>query len=210
MFHRHPNGRGLVTQQSDVSEQTFLDYDSLTSGDCAVDSGHISRSVVTGISIVSNSTIINSDIDCNRITNSFVLDSKLGKRVVVRNSHIESSSLTGAILVEGKLSNVTIEHWHNDYLRLHGEWNRVPRFLSLEKFTLSECHVINGVQQIHIGCSCKPVTYWLNLHSRVRMGKRLGADSTIITEFIHSLTRDNQNYQHQKTPQSQTLSQTLL
>lgn len=187
MHHRHPNGHGLVTQHSDVSENAFLDYDSLTSGDSAIDSGHISKSLVTGMSIVSNSTIIASDIDCNRISNSFVFQSKLGNRVVARNAHVENCNLAGAVLVEGKLSNITIEHWHADYLRLHGEWDRAPRFLSLEKFTLAECHTLNGVKHIHIGCRCDPVDFWLNLPRKHAMGKRLGADAVIIENFIYSL-----------------------
>lgn len=183
-MRRHRSG-GLIQEEADVAECVEIDRESLASGDCSIDSGHITRSVISGDTLISNSRVSSSILNCRRVTDSFVWASHLKSRVVVRSSHIEQVELHGPIMVENAtlIGPWTLEHLppYTDYLRIHGTWERPPRFLCGSQYTIVEC----GAGRLHIGCKCRTRDYWLKHY---RFGSRLGEDAEAIKQFILSLS----------------------
>lgn len=185
-MYRHPNGGGLVNQQADVSPTVFVDRESLISNHVSVDSGHISRSLATGDTLISQSRIFESEVECQRLTSAFILNSKLQGRVVVRNSTVDRVMLNGSILCDGaELVGpwaLTYQPEHSDYLRIAGRWERPPRFLNTPRWA-----VVEGDEQgrtVWVGCKLRPIEYWL---SHGHLAGRMGISEDEIRAFIESL-----------------------
>lgn len=183
---RHKNGGGARVDQADVAARVWLDRESLASEHSSCDSGHISKSVIHGDSVIVNSKIISSTVNVNRISDSYVWASQLGHRVVVRSSHLEQVTLSGPVMAE---SATLIGPWSleippanylSDYLRIAGRWNRVPRWFAGNNYYIVE----GGDETLWVGCKRRDFQHWLDNYG---LGRRLGEPASRIKAFIESL-----------------------
>lgn len=183
-MRRHHSG-GLISGEADVSELVSIDANSIATQHCSIDSGTIVTSAVYGDTTIVNSRVESSDINCDRITNSSVRTSRIEHLTVIRNSNLTSVKLYGPILCDDATLTgpwkLVYTPTHSDYLRIHGVWNRPPRFLDTPVYSVVEC--TGG--RIHVGCKCRPAEYWL---THGRLAGRFGLSEEDIRAFIISCT----------------------
>jgi hypothetical protein len=176
MQRRHPNGRGFVLDDAEVSRAAHLSRDSAAierarvrgarlschstaGGDAQVYGGtfthaHVgSRVVVAGAPEVSNSIIRCASVSGAPVINNSVLE----EAVEVWDAPVlDRVRLTGGVYVYGTahLSGFAL----GGFARVHeGEWTRPPLSVNLGFCVVTEC--VEG--RVLVDCSCRVLSTWL-------------------------------------------------
>ena len=210
MTYRHNGHAQVLDNLSDISRDSFCDYDSSLEGESFI---HCSRLLSSAVqttrcyrtfltrSCARNSTLCNVQAEDAVLIDSFVTDATLNRCVLtdclVRGNQqaqprLTSTSLNG-VVVEGEveLSNV---HLTGNYWIHAGVWSRNPRTMTLEdesgvRVGLTEC--ID--QHCHIGQRCHSIKQWLQVGPR--LGRMIGWSDELVAHaalFIESLLSEEE------------------
>lgn len=205
-IYRHRNGGGAKVYPAQASPDSFIDRLSTVEGE---------SNVYT--STIHDSALKDSFADRSKVNDSLVADCRLAE-ALLRNSDItrthivcalvEASRLTDCRIfadegVPPQVSGVTLSGvtvYGNACLRgtwglelegahVHaGVWEQPPRHLLVEDEGVHVAVLECTEGRAHMGCECRPVTYWLKKGPRI--ARRLGWDEEQIEAcltFLKSL-----------------------
>lgn len=172
---RHPNGRGLLLDDAEANQNTYISRDSSASGfaklrdcslisskaagECQIYGGSFFSSTITGRTIVAGKpSVRNSVIDCSEVSGTACIDGSalLGSTEICDEPLIRDAILRDAI-VYGK-PYIWSQCDREFTGRIHeGMWISPPKHINLPWCDLSEC--IDG--KVLLDCRCRTVDYWL-------------------------------------------------
>ena len=143
-YLRHPNGRGRLYDDSDVSKGSYLSIDSIAAGNCVIRGGRVhGRSLITDRALVTGGDISNVIVkDYGQIYDNPILE---GPLVVAGSARVYGDAhLHGSMVLDGKMRVNT------------GYWTRAPRYVDLGFESVTESKL--GAM---VGCRDRSVDYWL-------------------------------------------------
>jgi hypothetical protein len=185
--YRHPHGNGLKHLPAEASPDTFLDSDSTLEGESRVYASSIQHSALRDTftfaatirdSVAADSRIVDAEVYQSDVRTSDVAGMGVSVeecqltdcRVFADDGHAPQLLAVGLVGVSVYAGAILRGPWELDLPGAHihaGTWTAPPRHVLIEGNGIHEAVVECTEGRAHLGCSCKPVSYWLKVGPRL-------------------------------------------
>lgn len=177
--YRHKNGGGLKVYPAQASPDSFLDKTSTAEGESNVYESSLEGSALKD-TFAYSSTVISATVAGSRLADAYLDNADIISSEIV-GAHVRNSRLTDCrvysndqdkpALVGVSLVGVTVYGsallcgtWGLDLPGAHihaGIWNCQPRHILIEGEGIHQAVLECTEGRAHMGCECRPITYWL-------------------------------------------------